>query len=160
MEVAFVVDPASEDLLPGRSEKSVKIGAAPFFSRPESAAYDLRANIPADSNLTIPPHGHAKVDTGTRLAIPTGFVALVCPRSGLALKHGIAVLNSPGIIDPGYRGTIGVVLANFGMEPFVVSRGMRIAQLLFQPYSVVTWHRVPSLDETVRNKGGFGSTGE
>jgi dUTP pyrophosphatase len=100
------------------------------------------------------------VPTGLKIALEPGFEAQVRPRSGLALKHGITCLNSPGTIDSDYRGEVGVILANLGSEPFVIRRGERIAQMVIARHERIQWLETKSLDDTVRGEGGFGSTGQ
>ncbi len=125
----------------------------------QSAGLDLRAAVPADTPITLAPGAHALVPTGLQLALPPGTEGQVRPRSGLAFKHGVTVLNSPGTIDASYRGEVGVLLINHGREPFVVNRGERIAQLVVARYEAASLHPVDTLDETDRGAGGFGSTG-
>lgn len=127
----------------------------PIYARDGDAGADLVANEAA----TIPAKGRALVKTGIKIAIPAGYVGLVHPRSGLALKSGITVLNTPGTIDAGYRGEIGVILFNTTSEDFDVAAGDRIAQLVIQQVSIASFEVVESLDETTRGAGGFGSTG-
>jgi dUTP pyrophosphatase len=122
-----------------------------------SAGADLLAAV--TEPLTLEPGARALVPTGVAIQMPDGFEAQVRPRSGLALKHGVTLLNSPGTIDADYRGEIGVVLVNLGSEPFRVTRGMRIAQMVVQPVSRVRWQEEKTLDDTGRGVGGFGSTG-
>lgn len=122
-----------------------------------SAGTDLLAAV--TEPLTLEPGARALVPTGVAIQLPEGFEAQVRPRSGLALNHGVTLLNSPGTIDADYRGEIGVVLVNLGAEPFRVTRGMRIAQLVVQPVSRVRWREADTLDDTGRGAGGFGSTG-
>jgi len=129
----------------------------PAYATKDAAACDLLAAV--DAPLTLRPGTRALVPTGISIAVPTNFEAQVRPRSGLALKHGITVLNSPGTIDADYRGEIGVILANLGENPFVVERGMRIAQLLLAPVTRALFDEVENLDQTDRGTGGFGSTG-
>ena len=131
----------------------------PAYATPGAAGMDLRAAVPADEPLVIPPGGRALVPTGLAMALPEGYEAQVRPRSGLALKHGVTCLNSPGTIDADYRGEIGVILVNHGDSPFAVERGMRIAQLVVAPVSRVRWREAETLDDTERGDGGFGSTG-
>ena len=131
----------------------------PAYETALAAGMDLRAAVPADEPVVISPGGRALVPTGLAIALPAGFEAQVRPRSGLALKHGITCLNSPGTIDADYRGEIGVILANLGEAPFTVERGMRIAQLVVAPITRVRWREAQTLDETGRGDGGFGSTG-
>ena len=129
----------------------------PAYATKDAAACDLLAAV--DAPLTLRPGARALIPTGISIAVPTGFEAQVRPRSGLALKHGITVLNSPGTIDADYRGEIGVILANLGESPFVVERGMRVAQLLLAPVTRATFDEVENLDQTDRGSSGFGSTG-
>jgi dUTP pyrophosphatase len=112
-----------------------------------------------DEPLTIEPGGRALIPTGIALSIPQGFEGQVRPRSGLAIKHGVTCLNAPGTIDADYRGEVKVILQNHGQEPFVVRRGMRIAQLVVAAVALVPWTVVDALDGTERGGGGFGSTG-
>lgn len=129
----------------------------PEYATAMSAGMDLRAAIAEP--LEIAPGGRALVPTGIAIALPAGYEAQVRPRSGLALKHGITVLNTPGTVDADYRGEIGVVLANFGRLSFTVTRGMRIAQMVVAPFARVSWEAVEALPESGRGVGGFGSTG-
>ena len=129
----------------------------PEYSTPLSAGLDLRANL--SSPVTLRPMGRALIPTGLFIALPPGFEAQVRPRSGLALKKGIGVLNSPGTIDADYRGEIGVILVNLSDEPFVVQDGERIAQMVVARHERVEWTAVDELDETERGDGGFGHTG-
>ena len=122
-----------------------------------SAGLDLCAAV--DGPLVIPPGGRVLVPTGFAIAIPLGFEGQVRPRSGLAVEHGVTVLNAPGTIDADYRGEVKVALVNHGDEPFAVTRGMRIAQLVVAPVTAVRLTEVVELDETGRGSGGFGSTG-
>jgi dUTP pyrophosphatase len=121
---------------------------------------DLRAAVPEDAPLTLHPGDRHAVPTGLTMAIPPGFEGQVRPRSGLALRHGITCLNSPGTVDADYRGEVMVILINHGAEAFTVRRGERIAQLLISPVTQASWREVESLDDTARGKGGFGSTGQ
>lgn len=131
-------------------------GNKPERSRKQDAAFDLRA----DKDAIIPPGRHALVTTGTRVAIPEGYVGLVCSRSGLALKFGVAVKNSPGIIDPDYVGYIGVILENSGTEAFFIAAGDRIAQLLIMETPDVKFSKTQKeLKSSVRGEDGFGSSG-
>jgi dUTP pyrophosphatase len=118
---------------------------------------DLCAAI--DAPITLQPGQHGMVPTGLSIALPAGFEAQVRPRSGLAAKNGVTVLNSPGTIDADYRGEIKAILINLSQTPFVIERGMRIAQMVVARHSTVTWAEVETLDETTRGAGGFGSTG-
>ncbi len=129
----------------------------PQYATPLSAGLDLRANV--DVPVIIPPMGRCLIPTGLSIALPPGYEAQVRPRSGLALKHGIGLLNAPGTIDADYRGEIGVILANLSTETFTVNDGDRIAQLVVARHEIVTWHLVETLDNTERGAGGFGHTG-
>ncbi len=131
--------------------------APPAYASDSSAGMDLAAALEAP--LTIAPGGRALVPTGIAIALPPGYEAQVRPRSGLALDHGLTVLNAPGTIDADYRGEIGVILANLGERPVTVSRGMRIAQLVVAPVARVAWRVADSLPGTARGAGAFGSTG-
>jgi len=129
----------------------------PAYATAGAAGCDLHAAVEAP--LEIPPGGRALVPTGIAIALPEGAEAQVRPRSGLALRHGVTCLNAPGTIDADYRGEVGVILANLGDAPFVVARGMRIAQLVVAPVARVAWDEVAELPATLRGAGGFGSTG-
>ncbi len=129
----------------------------PAYATAQSSGLDLAAALSDD--VVIGPGEHAIVPTGVAIALPDGFEAQVRPRSGLAAKHGVTVLNSPGTIDTDYRGEIRVVLANHGAASFTVSRGMRIAQLVIAPVSRIVWNEVDALADSPRGEGGFGSTG-
>ena len=129
----------------------------PEYATAQSAAVDLLAAVTEDVVLT--PGARTLIPTGLAIALPDGYEAQVRPRSGLALKNGITLLNTPGTIDADYRGEIGVILANLGQEDFTVERGMRIAQMLIAPVTRLTWNAVSSLDKSARGSGGFGSTG-
>jgi dUTP pyrophosphatase len=131
----------------------------PQYQSADAAGLDLFAAVPAESAAVIPPGGRALIPTGIAIALPQGYEGQVRPRSGLAARHGITVLNAPGTVDADYRGEIQVVLANLGSEPFAVSRGTRIAQLIIAPVQQVTLVETVTLDSTVRGQGGFGSTG-
>ncbi|MDZ4363919.1 dUTP diphosphatase [Brevundimonas sp.] len=131
----------------------------PAYETAGSAGMDLRAAVPDDAPLTLPPGARALVPTGLKMALDQGYEAQVRPRSGLALKHGITCLNSPGTIDADYRGEVGVILINHGHEPFVIRRGERIAQMVIAAVAQATVTEVETLDDTVRGTGGFGSTG-
>jgi len=122
-----------------------------------SAGMDLRAAIEQD--VTIEPGRRALISAGFRMALPHGYEAQVRPRSGLALRHGVTLLNSPGTIDSDYRGTVGVILVNLGEEPFVVRRGERIAQMIIAPVTRAELRPVVELHESERGAGGFGHTG-
>jgi dUTP pyrophosphatase len=129
----------------------------PTYATPGSAGVDLAAAV--REPVVIPPGGRAVVPTGIAIALPVGFEAQVRPRSGLAAKAGVTVLNTPGTVDSDYRGEIQVILANFGERPFAVGRGERIAQLVVAPVTHVAWRATDQLPETARGAGGFGSTG-
>ena len=129
----------------------------PAYETPLSAGLDLRANLSAP--LTLQPMERKLIPTGLFIALPAGFEAQVRPRSGLALKKGVTVLNAPGTSDADYRGEIGVILINLSQEPFVVNGGDRIAQLIVARHEQIAWRPVESLDETERGAGGFGHTG-
>ena len=129
----------------------------PQHATPQSAGLDLRANL--DAPVTLQPMQRHLIPTGLHIALPAGFEAQVRPRSGLALRHGITVLNSPGTIDADYRGEVMVLLVNLGQEPFVVNDGERIAQLIVARYEQVTLVPADSLDITERGEGGYGHTG-
>ena len=131
----------------------------PDYQTDGAAGLDLFAAIPDTKPLTLRPGGRALVPTGIAIALPAGYEGQVRPRSGLATRHGLTILNSPGTIDADYRGEIQVVLANLGNEDVTITRGMRIAQLVIAPVARAQIVQVASLDETVRGSGGFGSTG-
>jgi dUTP pyrophosphatase len=131
----------------------------PTYQSEGAAGLDLMAAVAADAPLTIGPGHRAMVPTGLAIALPAGSEGQVRPRSGLALRHGVTVLNSPGTIDVDYRGEIQVILVNLGQEPFTVARGMRIAQLVIGSVTQVTIREITDLDETTRGVAGFGSTG-
>ncbi|GAA0870140.1 dUTP diphosphatase [Brevundimonas basaltis] len=131
----------------------------PVYETSGSAGMDLRAAVAEDAPVALAPGARALVPTGLKIALEPGFEAQVRPRSGLALKHGITCLNSPGTIDSDYRGEVGVILINHGHEPFVIRRGERIAQMVIAPYAQAAMTEVGALDETARGAGGFGSTG-
>lgn len=129
----------------------------PTYQTTDSAGIDLAASL--TEAITLQPQARSLIPTGIAIALPSGYLAQVCPRSGLALKHGITVLNAPGIIDADYRGEIGVVLINLGNEDFTITPGMRIAQLIVMGYQQATWQVCDDLEETLRGVKGFGSTG-
>jgi dUTP pyrophosphatase len=131
----------------------------PAYQSAGAAGLDLIAAVPMDAPLIIPPGARATVPTGIALALPESVEAQVRPRSGLAARHGVTVLNSPGTIDADYRGEVLVVLANLGAADFSVSRGARIAQLVIAPVLRLALREVAALDPTPRGSGGFGSTG-
>ena len=132
----------------------------PSYETTGSAGMDVRAAVPENEPITLNPGGRDMIPTGITIAIPHGFEVQVRPRSGLAAKHGITCLNTPGTIDSDYRGEVKVILVNLGDEPFVIQRGERIAQLVVAPVTQGLFEVVDSLDETARGKGGFGSTGK
>ncbi|HZZ31497.1 MAG TPA: dUTP diphosphatase [Phenylobacterium sp.] len=131
----------------------------PAYETAQAAGMDLRAAVPDDEPLVLRPGSRFPVPTGLAFALPPGFEGQVRPRSGLAFKHGVTCLNTPGTIDADYRGEVKVILINLGEEDFVIRRGERIAQLVITPVVQAAWAEVESLDETVRGVGGFGSTG-
>lgn len=130
----------------------------PEYATAHSAGIDLRAAI--TEAITLTPGERRLIPTGIAIALPPGFEAQVRPRSGLALKHGIGMVNAPGTIDADYRGEVGVLLINHGQQDFLISRGDRIAQLVIASYTRATWVQQVSLDETERGTGGFGHTGK
>lgn len=150
IEVAVWREPDAVDLpLPDRATEG-------------AAGLDVRAAVPADAPLVVAPGAWALVPTGLRIALPPGWEAQMRPRSGLALRHGIGMLNAPGTIDEDYRGPLGVILFNFGPEPFVVRRGERIAQLVLARVERLAWRlveRAEDLPASGRGTGGFGHTG-
>ena len=129
----------------------------PRYETEYSAGMDLRANL--DNSVTIMPLERALIPTGLFISLEEGYEAQVRPRSGLAFKKGITVLNAPGTIDADYRGEIGVLLVNLSNEPFIVENGQRIAQMVIAKHERVEWNPVNELSETARGAGGFGSTG-
>jgi dUTP diphosphatase len=131
----------------------------PSYQSAHAAGLDLMAAVPADAPLTLAPGGRALVPTGLAIALPPGTEGQVRPRSGLAARHGLTVLNAPGTIDADYRGEVQVLLINLGPEPVTLARGTRIAQLIVAPVVRAALREVNSLDETPRGAGGFGSTG-
>ena len=132
----------------------------PAYQTPDAAGLDLLAAIPDDQPVTLSPGQRALVPTGLVIALPAGFEAQVRPRSGLAARHGITVLNAPGTIDADYRGEIAVLLINHGEAPFSIRRGERIAQMVVAPVSQVELVATEALPTTLRGAGGFGSTGQ
>ena len=130
----------------------------PAYETIQSAGMDLRANL--EESITLQPMQRCLVPTGLFMALPAGYEAQVRPRSGLAIKKGITVLNAPGTIDADYRGEVCVVLINLSNEPFVINDGERIAQMVIAKYEQVNWSEVDVLDETERGAGGFGHTGK
>ena len=131
--------------------------ALPAYATELSAGMDLRANL--SEPVTLPPLQRCLIPTGLYIALPEGYEAQVRPHSGLALKKGVTVLNSPGTIDADYRGEICVILINLSAEPFVIEDGERIAQMVIARHEQATWREVEALDETERGAGGFGHTG-
>lgn len=145
VEVAVAREPGCEDL------------PLPTYETEHAAGMDLRAAV--TKPITLDPGARALVPTGIRIALPFGTEAQVRPRSGLAIRDGISMVNAPGTIDADYRGEIRVILINLGENPFTVQRGDRIAQLVVAPVLHVAWHAVEALENTVRGDGGFGHTG-
>lgn len=131
----------------------------PAYQSSQAAGLDLLAAVPENTPLVLAAGQHAMVPTGLVIALPNGFEAQVRPRSGLAAKHGVTVLNSPGTVDADYRGEINVLLVNLGAAPFTIRRGERIAQMVVAPVTRVELARAVSLSTTARGGGGFGSTG-
>ncbi len=131
--------------------------ALPDYATAGAAGMDILAAVAAP--VTVPPGGRVLVPTGFAIALPPGFELQIRPRSGLALKHGITLPNSPGTIDEDYRGEVGIIILNTGGTEFVITRGMRIAQAVLAPVARAVWREVGSLDATARGDGGFGSTG-
>lgn len=132
----------------------------PAYETAQSAGMDLRAAVAEDTPVALAPGQRGLIPTGLAIALPPGFEAQVRPRSGLALKHGVTCLNSPGTVDADYRGELAVILINLGGEPFVIRRGERIAQMVIAPVTQGVFAEVDTLDETARGAGGFGSTGK
>ncbi|MDG1057855.1 MAG: dUTP diphosphatase [Flavobacteriaceae bacterium] len=130
----------------------------PSFATVNSAGVDLRANLA--NPITLGPLERTIIGTGLKMALPEGYEAQLRPRSGLAAKHGLSVLNAPGTIDADYRGEVGVILVNLSNEPFTIQPGERIAQLVIAQYEQVRWNLQETLDTTERGAGGFGSTGK
>ena len=133
--------------------------ALPAYETAFSAGMDLRAALAEGEDLVLKPGERTLAPTGLTMALPAGYEAQVRPRSGLALKHGITCLNTPGTIDADYRGEVKVILINLGLEPFTIRRGERIAQMVIAPVTQAQWRQVESLPESARGAGGFGSTG-
>ncbi len=129
----------------------------PAYATPQSAGMDLRANI--DAAITLKPMERKLIPTGLFMALPEGYEAQVRPRSGLALKYGITVLNSPGTIDADYRGEVGVILINLSQEDFIINDGERIAQMVIARHETADFEQVEVLDDTERGEGGYGHTG-
>jgi dUTP pyrophosphatase len=133
--------------------------ALPAYQTAHAAGLDLLAAVPADAPLVLAPGRYAMVPTGLTIALPEGYEAQVRPRSGLAAKHGVTVLNAPGTVDADYRGEVAVLLINHGPEPFTIRRGERIAQMVIAPVVRADFVSVTELSSTDRGAGGFGSTG-
>lgn len=131
----------------------------PAYETAGSAGMDLRAAVPSDQAMVLEPGQRAMVPTGLSFAIPEGYEVQIRPRSGLAAKHGITCLNTPGTIDSDYRGEIKVILINLGDKPFTIERAERVAQMVLAPVTRAAWDQVASLSKTERGTGGFGSTG-
>jgi dUTP diphosphatase len=131
----------------------------PQYQSAQAAGLDLFAAVPADAPIVIAPGARALIPTGVAVALPPGYEGQVRPRSGLAVRHGVTVLNTPGTVDADYRGELQIALVNLGTEPFIVQRGMRIAQMIVAPVERVVLVEVESLNTTKRATGGFGSTG-
>jgi dUTP pyrophosphatase len=132
----------------------------PAYETPGAAGADLKANLPGRADVVLQPGARALIATGLRLAIPDGFEVQIRPRSGLALKHGITLVNAPGTIDSDYRGPLGVILLNTGTQNFTIVHGDRIAQMVVAPVVQAKFVSVAQLDGTSRDQGGFGSTGQ
>ena len=130
----------------------------PEYSTTHSAGMDLRANL--EKNVVLKPLERALIPTGLFIELPAGFEAQIRPRSGMSLKHGISVLNSPGTIDSDYRGEIGVILVNLSNEEYQISDGERICQMVINKHEQIAWEEVVSLEESTRGDGGFGHTGK
>ena len=133
--------------------------ALPAYETAEAAGMDLRAALPDGEDVVLAPGQHALIPTGFAMALPRGFEVQVRPRSGLAAKNGVTVLNTPGTIDSDYRGEVKIILINLGAEDFTIARDMRIAQMIVAPVVQAQLRNVETLDETARGAGGFGSTG-
>jgi dUTP pyrophosphatase len=134
-----------------------KGNSLPCYMTSHAAGMDLYADL--DGDLVLLPGGRTLVPTGIAIALPDGYEAQIRPRSGLALKHGITLINTPGTIDPDYRGEIGVIVINHGAEPFTIRNGERIAQMVFAPFARAVLEEVDELEGTTRGEGGFGHTG-
>ncbi len=148
VEIRVIFDRGADQSLP-----------LPSYETAGAAGADLRANLPDRATLTLSPGGRALVPTGLRLAIPQGYEVQLRPRSGLALKHGITLPNSPGTIDSDYRGPLGVIVMNAGDADFEIAHGDRIAQMVVAPVLQAQFTQVAVLDTSARGSGGFGSTG-
>ena len=152
------VSPVSQVEIPVKRLPHGRDLPLPAYATADSAGLDLLAAV--DGDLVLAPGERKLVPSGLAIALPRGYEAQVRPRSGLALKHGLTVLNAPGTIDADYRGEVGVILINLGGEPFTVSRGARIAQLVVAAHARVAWQDSEALDDSARGAGGFGSTGQ
>lgn len=130
----------------------------PSYGTEEAAGMDVRAYLP-DGPVTLRPGERALIGTGLYMQLPAGYECQIRPRSGLALRHGLSIVNSPGTVDADYRGEIGIILINLGQEDFVVNDGERVCQMVIAPYSHVRWEPARELDHTKREDGGFGHTG-
>lgn len=148
------ISPIKVQLKPLENAVGLKL---PTYATEQSAGMDLSAAL--EEAIELGPGERALIPTGLSIALPAGYEAQVRPRSGLAIKHGVTVLNSPGTVDADYRGEIKVVLINHGQEAFTIERGMRIAQMVVERYETVGWEVVEDLEESERGMGGFGSTG-
>ncbi|MEM6264134.1 MAG: dUTP diphosphatase [Bacteroidota bacterium] len=137
--------------------KNTSDNPVPAYATIDSAGVDLYANNPAP--ISLDPMQRVIVPTGVYIALPQGYEVQVRPRSGLAFKHGLTLVNTPGTIDADYRGEIGVLMINFGEEPFEIQKGMRIAQMVLAKYERIGWEEVEELPPTARGEGGFGHTG-
>ncbi|MDE5726828.1 MAG: dUTP diphosphatase [Duncaniella sp.] len=131
--------------------------ALPAYTTPSAAGMDVRASI--KEPVTLAPLGRTLIPTGLRIQLPQGYECQIRPRSGLALKHGISLVNTPGTVDADYRGEIGVILINLSNEPYTITPGERIAQMVIKQYVKAEWEQVTALDDTERGEGGFGHTG-
>ncbi|MEM6535523.1 MAG: dUTP diphosphatase [Pseudomonadota bacterium] len=131
----------------------------PAYETLGAAGMDVRAAVPEDEPIVLAPGTRAMIPTGLSVAIPEGYEIQMRPRSGLAAKHGLTCLNSPGTIDSDYRGELKVILINHGADPFTIARGERIGQMVLAPVTRIVWDAVDALPETARGTGGFGSTG-
>jgi len=132
----------------------------PGYGTEGAAGMDIRAAIPEGETVVLRPGERRLIPTGLKLAVPHGHECQIRPRSGLALKHGITCLNTPGTVDSDYRGEVGVILINLGQDDFPIRRGDRIAQMVIAAYERVEWREVADLEDTERGEGGFGSTGK
>lgn len=131
----------------------------PAYETSGAAGMDLMAAVPAGEDVVLTPGERRLIPTGLSIAVPPGFEAQIRPRSGLALRHGISIVNAPGTVDSDYRGEVSILLINLGHEPFSIKRGERIAQMVVAPFAQAEWQVVAELDDTARGAGGYGSTG-